>query len=486
MFFIRHFFALLALTASLGSAFAQDLSSSATTTTSPELPVAKHQAYVVPIEGQINDIQLFILRRALKQAIRENVDTVVLKIDTPGGALDTTLEIMDAMAEFEGQILAYVDNEAISAGAYISAAADQIYFAPGGLIGAAAVIQGTGQEVPETMNLKITSYLMAKVRSLTSEHRYRSDVIKAMMDKNYVLEIDGQVLKPEGELLTLTADEALETYGNPPVPLLAAGIAASVHDVLYQHYSADTYELVDFQITEAESLAKWLKDLQPIFIGLALLLLFIEFKTPGFGIFGIGGIALFVLVFLSNYIAGLSGYESIAIFFLGVALVFIDIFFLPGTFILGFCGILLVLGSILWNMADIWPTVDGFELDLNIFMEPLLELFLAIIIAAVGVLLLARYIKGGSIWDRLFLKTTLEKGSAKGKTLSSSSAQRADLKALIGKDCKAVTDMFPSGSVELDGKLYEARVRSGSVRSGDILTVIGVRDFALHVIKKDS
>ena len=94
-------------------------------------------------------------------------------------------------------------------------------------------------------------------------------------------------------------------------------------------------------------------------LGLGLLLLFVEFKTPGFGLFGIAGLVLVGIVFASNYLAGLAGFEAILFFILGLAFIVVDIFLLPGTFIFLTLGILLILGSLLWSLSDIWPAPDG-------------------------------------------------------------------------------------------------------------------------------
>ena len=281
--------------------------------------------YVIPVNEAINQPNLFVLRRGLKEAIREKADMVLLDMDTPGGRLDICLEMMEMLDYFEGTTATYINPDAISAGAFIASACDKIYFSPKGKMGAAAVIQGTGEDVPDTARMKIESYLLANIRVLSEGYRYRTEVLRAMFDSEYELIIDEEVIKPKGELLTLTAKQAVQEYGEPAVPLLGDGIASSIEALLTQEFGAGGYRLERYEMTYSEEWAKWLANITPILLGAGMLLLFIEFKTPGFGVFGIGGIVLLGLFFISQNIAGLAGNEPILFFALGLILSLIHI-----------------------------------------------------------------------------------------------------------------------------------------------------------------
>ena len=270
--------------------------------------------FVIPINEAINQANLFVLRRGLKEAIRKNVDMVILDMDTPGGSLDICLEMMEMLDYFEGETATYINPDAISAGAFIASACDKIYFSTKGKMGAAAVILGTGEDVPDTARMKIESYLLANIRVLSEGYRYRAEVIRAMFDSEYELIIDDELIKPKGELLTLTAKQALAQYGDPAVALLADGMNNSIEALLNQEFGTGGYRLERFKITYSEEWAKWLANITPILLGAGMLFLFIEFKTPGFGVFGIIGILLLGLFFISQNIAGLAGNEAILFF----------------------------------------------------------------------------------------------------------------------------------------------------------------------------
>ena len=263
-------------------------------------------------------------------------------MDTPGGELGVTLEIMQEIIEsfdrFDGPIITYVNREAISAGAYIAIATNEIAFAPFAQIGAAEAVSGGGADIDSSMKRKLNSYLKAKIRSYTGKYRYRSRVMASMMDSNETLLIegerplaaDGSVIQKEGELLTLTAEEAIKGYGDPLQPLLGTGIYESIDKLLDEKWGEGKYRLIKMEINWAENVGLWLNSVGPIIIGIGLLGLFIEFKTPGFGFFGVAGIIFVLIFFGSKYVSGLAGQEEIIFFLIGVSLVVIELFLFPG------------------------------------------------------------------------------------------------------------------------------------------------------------
>jgi membrane-bound serine protease (ClpP class) len=435
--------------------------------------------YVVPIEGPITEPQLFILRRALKEAIDQGIDGVVLQMNTPGGALGVTLDMMNALDRFQGDTFTLVDNEAISAGSYIAVATDYIYFVTGGIMGAAEAVTGQGQDISESMQRKINSYLRARVRALNEKdselYRYRADVQRAMMDPDFVLEIDGVLLKSEGDLLSLTAQEATKRYGNPPVPLLALGIVADVESMLKEHYGEDAVITIKaFELTWSEELAKWLKLIAPGLLGVGMLMLFIEFKTPGFGFIGIIGIMLLMVVFASNHVAGLAGYEVVVIFFLGIILLAIELFVIPGTLVAGIAGMLMIIGALLWSMVDFWPS-DGWPALPGLLAQPMIDLSLGLLIAVAGGLLLGRFMPKSWFVDKIVLAGSVG-GNHRAEDLA---AEESKPKA--GATGHTVSGLFPSGTIEIEGRRYPARAEQGTISKDMPIVVVRSDDFDLVV-----
>ncbi len=444
--------------------------------------------YILPVQDQIGRPIHYILRRGMKEAVAENIDLVVLDMNTPGGRLNTTLDIMEMMGRFEGDTVTFVNTDAISAGAFIAASTKDIYFAPRGIMGAAAPVTATGDDIPEAMKQKLLSFLKARIRSFTEQLPYRADVLTAMVDADFELVIDDEVISPEGELLTLTASEAVRKYGDPPVPLLAEGIHDDIEALLDARFGPGNYEIKEFHVTWSERVTQYLSGIAPLLIAVGLVMLYLEAQSPGFGIFGIIGVTALALVFLGNYAAGLAGYEPVLFFLLGLLLIAVEVFLLPGTFIFAILGILLVIGSLIYGMADIWPE-EGFSFAPEVLIVPTLNVFAGLILAFVLAILFARVVPRSWFLDRLILSSAIA-GSSQGAVAPAPGTEGEAAKPggpqvpgrpPLGARGRAVTDLFPSGEVEIEGRRYQARAEYGSAEGGADVEVVAYGDFVLIV-----
>jgi membrane-bound serine protease (ClpP class) len=441
------------------------------------------RVYVIPVREQIGSAVHYIIRRGIKEAIEQKAGAVILDMKTPGGSLGTTLEIMEAISKFPGTTITYINNEAMSAGAFISATTQEIWFSPSGIIGAAAPVSGGGEAIEATMRQKVVSYLKARMRSTTEGRGYRGQVISAMIDSDYELKIGDEVIKGKGELLSLTASEAAKTYGEPPQALLSAGTASDIDNLIAQRFGGKP-AVTTLAVTWSESLAVWLNAISSILLGLGLLALYMEFKTPGFGIFGIVGITCLAVVFLSSYVAGLSGHEPMLVFGAGVLLVALEFFFFPGIVVLALTGLLLMLGSLVWSMADLWPNEPlSVAWSGDAFVRPLATLGLGLALAVGFALLLARFIPRGWFFDRLAVAGAVA-GSAQRAGVAPEVGATAE--TLVGRIAIAVTGLYPSGQVEIDGRRYEARLEVGAAGPGTKVVVRRKTDFGLMVDVRDS
>ena len=448
---------------------------------SRDQPVSKAtpaKVVVIPIRGQIAKPELYILRRGLKEAIEDKVDTIVLDMETPGGSLEVTFEMLKALGKFPGKTVTYINREAISAGALISAGTDEIYFAPDGIIGAAAPVLATGMEIESTMRGKIVSYLKARVRSMSEGKGYRGEVISAMIDMESELKIGDEVIKQKGELLSLTAQEAVKTYGDPPQPLLGAGIAENLEALLDRLHGAGNYSVKTLEVTWSERLAQYLTRITPLLLGLGLVCLFIEFKTPGFGVFGISGISLLGLVFFGQFVAGLSGHEPALFFLLGIALVAAELFFFPGVMMLAVSGAALMLGSLVWAMTDLWPS-EPIPISGDMFVMPLVNVLSGVVLAVLLFIVVLRYLPKGGLWDRMVLNAAVAGQPMVARPLTGGG--EASAVDLLGRTGIAATALFPSGQVDIGGRRYEARLAMGFAEAGTPVIVTELAEFSLIV-----
>ena len=435
---------------------------------------------IIPVREEIADPELYILRRGLKEAIEQHVDTIVLDMETLGGTLDVTFDILKALEKFPGKTVTYVNREAMSAGALIAAGTDEIYFAPGGVIGSAAPVLATGGDIEATMRAKIVSYLKARVRAMSEGKGYRGQVISAMIDVDSELKIGDDVIKPKGELLSLTAKEAVKLYGDPPQPLLGAGIADNLGVLLDRLHGAGHYTTVRLEITWSEKLAQYLNKLTPLLLACAMLCVFIEFKTPGFGFFGVAGIVLFGVVFFGHYVAGLSGYEPLLFFLLGLALVVIEVFHFPGVMLLALTGAALMLGSLVWAMLDLWPG-EPVSLAGDALLRPLGNVIVGVVLAVGAFIALLRFLPNGGFWGRMVLESAVGGEPGTIRPLRAADTDAPAGHALLGQAGVAMTALFPSGQVEISGRRYEAKLAVGFAEAGTPVTVTGVGEFGLIV-----
>ena len=444
--------------------------------------VDKKSAFVIPVRDQIGPPILNILRRGMKQAIESEVDLIILDMDTPGGELGVTLEIMqeilDSVDSWEGKVLTYVNKEAISAGAYIAIATQEIAFAPFSQIGAAEAVSGGGGEIDPSMKRKVNSYLKAKIRNFAGSYKYRSLVMAAMMDANVSLIIEGETLraadgtliKSPGELLTLTGEEAVMKYGNPPQTLLGTGIFKDLEELLDQRWGKKNYQIIRMEINWAENAGLWLNGIAPLLLSIGLVLLFIEFKTPGFGVFGIFGIGFILTFFGSKYVAGLAGQEEFLLFLIGFCLVLVEVFLAPGLFLPALLGLALMFGSLIWAMVDVWP---GQEIDWSfaLFRVPLVELAqsfgLAFILGYLAIKIIGKTPMGKS----MLLETSV------GNLKSNQPSEFIE----PNKTGVTVSELYPVGKVQIDGKTYEARSVIGKIEKGQRIRVLKHSGYELVV-----
>ncbi len=466
--------------------------SEATASANAPASLSPKRVFVIPIRDEIGQPVLFILRRGLKEAVAEHADAVVLDINTPGGAIDVTMEMMDDLKRFPGRTIAFVDSEAMSAGAFISAVCDEIWFVTTpteGIIGAAAPVQSTGQDIDATMKGKLVSYLKVRMRSISKGKGHRGEVISAMIDADMELKVDGEEVKIDGKpikekgaLLSLTASEAMHPVGTPPRPLLGAGVARDLDDLLAKCFGAGTVRTTRLQATWSEGLAVFLNRLAPAMLGLGIFALFIGFKSQGFGGFIAIGVVLLTVVFLSSYVSGLSGHEPVIVFSVGLVLLLAEVLFFHSAGFLGVIGFILMLGSLFWAMADLWPgepiqvawSADAFE-------RPMINLGVGVAIAVVLGACLLRFLPHGWVWDRLTVNETVG-GSA--QTAGGGPGTAAILDGLVGRRGFAATALRPGGQVEVDGRRFEAEVKVGAIDAGAPIVVLGHGDFALVVEKE--
>src|SRR2546423_12231679 len=364
--------------------------------------VHKGDVVVVPLRGEISPSLLMFLRRAEKAAESNSASAIIFEMNTYGGRLDSAEEISSALNRATIPTYAFINSNAGSAGALIALATQHIYMSPVSAIGAAAPVLPTGEDLPLTQREKTISYWSALIRSSAMKNGHNPDVGEAFMNKDKEVKIGDRVVHAKGTLLTLNAQEATEKINGKP--LLADNIADSVADLMQK--AGLKGKAVSLGPTGFEQLAFWITALAPLLLLGGILGAYLEFKIPGATMPGIISAICFALFFLGHYLAGLAGWEVVALFVLGIVLVIIEIlFFAHSTIVFGVLGVFLILASLFWAMIDRYPGETFFPTG-RALAVPLLNLFLALIGAAIAIALLAKYLPKTSIYRRFALETS--------------------------------------------------------------------------------
>lgn len=291
---------------------------------------------VIPINGAIEPGIGHFLERSLADAEADGATAVILDINTPGGRLDTVLEMRDAILGSPLRTIAFVNREAFSAGALITIASEEIWLAPGGVFGAATPVLGS-----ETADEKTVSAVRSTFRA-TAETRGRDPLIaEAMVDPS--VEIPG--LDSSSTLLTLSSDQAVQWN-------YADGIAADQADLLAQ-LGLSGAQLREMSPAPIETIVRWVTDplVASMLITLGLFLIVADALFAGFGIAAIAGLACFALFFWGHLLANLAGWEDLLLIVLGLGLIAIEVFVIPGFGVAGVAGTAVLAGGLFLTMT---------------------------------------------------------------------------------------------------------------------------------------
>ncbi len=420
---------------------------------------------VLKVEGPISNPNLLYLRRALKQAEAANAEAVIIDMNTPGGALQTARDICEAFIRVEVPLITFVNSDAISAGALISLATDRIYMTSTGVIGSAAVVMGSGEDLQETMQKKVDAITTAFFESIAERRGHRTELVRAFVEADYEYKIGEEVIVEKGRLLALNATKAVREFDGQP--LLATGVVDDI-DALVEA-EGFTGELVYFEPTGFEAAAFWLTSLSPLLLLLVVVCAYLEINSPGFGVPGLLGIGALLLFFASHYIAGLAGFELAALFFLGLALVLVELIFIPGTLILGVIGAFIMLGILLYTMADIYPS-EGIFPNAEVFVEPTLVLALTTVGSLFVIAFLARIMPKTPGLRSLVLRSAVT-GLEMGETYLPEASRFLQL----GDVGQAISILRPSGKAVFDGQVIDVQSSGDFIDKGQDVLVEELR-----------
>lgn len=403
---------------------------------------------MIPIDDVVELGLSSYLERNIARAEEAGADVIILVLDTPGGRVDAAQDMKRILYDTDIRTIAFVKDQAISAGAYIALCCDEIIMAPGSTIGDAEMLIN-GERADE----KYLGPWREEFAAIAEDKGRNPEIAKAFVDRD--IAIEGVI--EAGKLLTLTPQRAVELG-------MADGMVED-EQALLEAIGAQDARMLYGEMNGAEKITRFVTNpnIAPLLLAAGILLLAIEFVTPGVGIFAIAGIILLALYFGGHMIAGMASWFALLLFIVGIILCFIEIL-VPGFGIFAVGGIGCIVGSIFLTTPDVITAVK----------------YLTIVLVAMAVCapIILKLFSKSKLFDRLLVRErlTTEEGYVAG---------RQEQAEYIGAYGIAATTLRPSGAVELEnGTRIDVVTRGEFIEKGEPVQVVNKEGTWLVVEKR--
>ena len=428
--------------------------------------------YEIDIQKEINNTTQIYLSKGLAEAKTLGADAVLIHLNTYGGQVDAADSMRTAILYSPIPVYVFIDNNAASAGALISIACEKIYMRKGANIGAATVVNQTGAAMPD----KYQSYMRSMMRSTAEAHGQdtiiqRNDTLYKWKRDPLIAEamVDERVSIPNlvdtGKVLTLTAQEAMK-WG------YCEGIAESPDEVITRYLGYSDYRLVSYTPSWLDDVKGFL--LNPVFQSFLIILIiggiYFEMQAPGMGFPSVVALVAAVLYFAPLYLDGLAANWEILVFVIGLMLIAVELFVLPGFGVAGIGGIVLVTGGLIMALLDN-TNFDFRGVSEERWGEAVLTVLAGLVLGFVAMIWLSHKIGRRGIFRRVALVADLEEA-----------VSSPDLSALVGQEGIAVTVLRPSGKVRIGTEWYDGVSEAGFIEKGSRVKVLRFENAQLYVV----
>lgn len=434
--------------------------------------------YQINIHDEIGSTTWRYLQAGMDEARSKKADAILLDMNTYGGTVLHADSMRTAILNSDIPVYAFISNNAASAGALIALACDSIYMRPGARIGAATVVNETGEAMPD----KYQSYMRATMRATAEAHGkkrvvtatgdtitiWRRDpaIAEAMVDERVVI----PHLSDSGQVLTFTAQEAM-AHG------YCEAIIPNADSIASERLHYNTYHIEQYTPSLYDKIAGFLTNpaLQALMITFIIGGIFFELKAPGIGLPTAVALIAAVLYFLPLYLNGTAENWEILLFVAGIILLILELFVIPGFGVAGITGGILILASFILAMVSN-VVFDFTFVSGNAISRSILTVMAGLVIAVLLLLLLSRRIGQKGLLYNLALHA--EQTSEEGYI-----GVDETLRKLIGKNGVTVTRMAPSGKIKVDGDIYDAISLYGSfIDAGSEITIEKYENSQLYVV----
>ncbi|MGI6713310.1 MAG: NfeD family protein [Bacillota bacterium] len=387
--------------------------------------------YVIPIKGTIDPGLVSFVNRSFDEAEKLGAAVIILEIDTYGGRIDSAIQINERALASSSPVISFVTQKAISAGALIALSGEKIFMAPGTTIGAAE--PRVGEKKADEKTVSMWAQKLASTAEIYGRDR---KIAAAMADAD--IEIPGLVAK--GKLLTLTPKEAIDNH-------FIDYLASNRKEVLAKLELTDT-GIIEAKISPAEKLARWVTNpyLSSLLLTVGIAGIVLELFVIGWGIPGTIGLVALSLFFGGHILAGLTGWEAVLLFIVGIILFFVEVLLIPGFGIAGIMGIIAFVASII----IVSPSVE----------QAIISLIAALIGTVILVWVSFKHVRTRKIWGKLILGMRQEKSAGY-------IAPEENLERFLNKEGITITPLRPSGAVDIDGVRVDV-VSDGGFIAGNV------------------
>jgi membrane-bound serine protease (ClpP class) len=435
------------------------------------LAAEKQLVYKIDIKKEIDHTTRIYLNKGLAEAQSLGADAVLIHLNTYGGLVDAADSMRTAILYSPIPIYVFIDNNAASAGALISIACKKIYMRKGASIGAATVVNQTGEAMPD----KYQSFMRSMMRATAEAHGSDtiingSDTICKWVRDPQIAEamVDESIVIPDiidsGKVLTFTTDEAVK-HG------FCEGIAETPDEVITKYLQYDNYQIVSYNPSWVDNLKGFM--MNPIFQSLLIMIIiggiYFELQTPGIGFPSAAALIAAILYFAPLYVEGLAANGGILVFVIGLLLVVVELFVFPGIGIAGISGTILIIAgltlALINNVNFDFEHVESIEIG-----RALVTVLVGITVGFGAMLWMSDRIGAKGFFRKVALTTDLE-----------TSVSSPVLTALVGKEGVAATVLRPSGKVIIDGVYYDGISESGFIEKGTDVTVVRFENAQVYV-----
>jgi len=420
--------------------------------------ISAQKIYYGNIEGDIDLGLAPYVKRVINEAEKNSASAVIFRINTFGGRVDAATQIKDAILNSKIRTIAFIDKRAISAGALIALSCEKIVMVPGASMGATTVVDQSGQKQSE----KYQSYMRSEMRATAEKNGRRTDIAQGMVDEKIVVP---DLQDDSTKLITLTSEEAYKFK-------MADTVVTSI-DELKNAFGFKNAEIISVTSNWAEDFVRFLTNpiVSSLLIMIGLIGLYTEIKTPGWGLPGTLGLICLALFFGSGYILQLASIIEIIIFVLGLILLLIEIFVIPGFGIFGIIGIALMIAGLFLGLISDFPIVD-----MNLISLAIIQLAFTFFATAIVIALLIKFLPKTNMFNKLILQEKVKEKSGY--------AIKEKFIDLIGKEGIALTDLRPSGTALIDGKRIDVVTEGDYITHNTSIIVKSVEDSKIVVGEK--